>query len=129
MHTPVDKKTILIVEDDLPTLKSVSGELENCGYAVLEAEDGERGLKLALKEKPDLILLDILLPKMDGREVMKKLRENEWGKTALVIFLTNLTADDSIIKEIIKTEPAYYLIKPNWTLADIMEKVKEVLRS
>ncbi|MDO8516240.1 MAG: response regulator [bacterium] len=120
------KKTILVIEDDALTLKAMIDELAHHEYVVLGAEDGTRGLEIALQKKPDLILLDILLPKMDGRDVMQKLREDEWGKNVPVIFLTNMDPDDAMIKEIVKTKPAYYLKKSDWTLVNIAEKIHDV---
>ena len=123
------KQTILVVEDDLPVLRALTDKLMREGFHLLQAKDGEEGLMVALRDRPDLILLDILLPKMDGLTMMKKLRaENEWGKTVPVILLTNLSPDkEEINKSISECEPAYYLVKTNWSMADVVEKVRERL--
>ena len=98
------------------------------GYQVFVAMDGEAGLATALKEKPDLILLDIILPKLDGMTMMQKLRENNvWGKQVPIIMLTNLNADEEITEAISRDKPAYYLVKTDWTMDKIAEKVKERL--
>ncbi len=128
----VNNKKILVVEEveDDNVLRNVLHEkLKLEGFGVLEAKDGAEGLDVALREKPDLILLDILMPVMDGITMMKKLREvNEWGSKVPIILLTNLSADDeNIMKAITENEPAYYLVKSNWTMADLMEKIKERL--
>lgn len=101
----------------------------------LSASDGPSGLAVALREKPDIILLDIMMPGFDGMALMKNLRqareqsgqENEWGKHVPIILLTSLSADDKIMIGIIRDEPAYYIVKDNFSLDDIVEKVKERL--
>ena len=126
-----NKKVLVIeeVEDDV-TLRNVLRDkfiLE--GFNVLEAKDGEEGLGIAMREHPDLILLDILMPKMDGITMMKKLRqENEWGKRVPIIILTNLSADNEKINQAMaENEPAYYLVKSNYTINDLVEKSRELL--
>jgi len=122
------KPKILIIEDELLQLKSLADEFTDEGFQVLKAQNGEAGLALALREHPDIILLDIVMPVMDGMTMLKKLRENVWGKGVPVILLTNLSADnDQRIKDITTTEPAYYLVKSNWALRDVVEKVRERL--
>ena len=85
-----EKKRILIVEDDESLKKIMVHTLRAENLEVLEAGNGEEGLKMALEEKPDLVLLDIVLPGMDGLAVLKKLREDSRGKDIPVITLTNL---------------------------------------
>jgi len=130
--TTGQSKKILVIEEveDEKSLRDVlhdSFSLE--GFSVLEAKDGEEGLATALSEHPDIILLDIVLPKMDGLTMMKKLREaNEWGKHVPIILLTNLSADDDKINQAIaENEPAYYLVKSNYTMSDLVEKIRERL--
>ena len=122
-------KTILVVEDDPPILKTLVDKLTEEGFRIIEAHDGEEGLMIAGRDHPDLILLDIVMPKMDGMTMLKKLRqENEWGKSVPVILLTNLSPDEEKInKSITEDEPAYYLIKTNWSLNDVVQKVRERL--
>lgn len=125
---PEDKQTILVVEDEEVQRKPLTDELQDHGFRVLTAVNGREGLDIALREKPDLILLDILMPVMDGMTMMRKLRENPWGKKVPIILLTNLSAeDDKIIQEVTRDEPAYYLVKSDWGLVDVVEKVKEGL--
>lgn len=126
---PAPKSTILIIEDDAPMLNALHDKLTREGFSVLEARNGEEGLEVALRERPDLILLDIVMPKMDGMTVLKKLRrESEWGKTARIIILTNLSSDnEQRNQDITETEPAFYLVKTDWTLEDIVAKIRERL--
>ena len=125
---PLGKK-ILIVEDEIVVALPLLDTLKKEGFNVIKAKDGEEGLAVALKDRPDLILLDILMPKMDGLTMMKKLRaENEWGKTVPIILLTNLNPDsEEINKRIAEDVPAYYLVKTNWSMGDVIEKIKERL--
>jgi two-component system response regulator/two-component system chemotaxis response regulator CheY len=123
------KKKILIVEDDAVISKVYAEELQDQGFLVETAMNGADGLEMALREKPDLILLDILMPIMDGSTMMEKLREKSvYGKTVPIILLTNLSAnEDKIIQTIVKNEPAYYLVKSDWSLSDVVDKIKERL--
>src|SRR5258706_2468080 len=123
------KKKILIIEDDLPMLKALSDAFINLDSFVTTARDGEEGLRFALKTIPDVILLDILMPRMDGMTMLKRLRQDTWGKTVPVIILTNVNPESNeTLYDVTETAPAYYLIKTDTTLDGIVEKVKEVLK-
>jgi len=122
-------KKILVVEDEPDMRQAIVESLEHEGFDVLEAENGGKGLEEALTRRPDLIILDILMPKMDGMEMMKKLRQqNEWGRKVPIILLTNLSADDKIMRGIVEDEPSYYLVKSDWKIPDVIEKVREMLK-
>jgi len=127
------KNKILIVEDEILMLKTLVNTLNNHGFSTLEAQDGEQGLALALKEKPDLILFDIIMPKMDGLAMLKELRKEAWGKEVPIIFLTNLSDPEKIIqatKDYTQTldNIAYeYLIKSDYHLADVVKIIKTKL--
>jgi CheY-like chemotaxis protein len=122
------KKKVLVVEDELPLLQMLVDTLTKKGYEVLSAKDGEEGLDVALKKQPDLILLDLLMPKMDGMHLLSHLRLNggEWGKSARVIILTNLD-DKNAIEQATKAGVKHYLLKSEYKLEDIMKKVAEDL--
>lgn len=128
MESP-KKKIILVVEDESPQLKALTEHFTREGFLVLQAKNGEEGLEMAIKEQPDIILLDVLMPKMDGMTMLKKLRqENDWGKNVPVIVLTNLNPDSKEVNQAIaEDEPAYYLVKSDISLGELLEKVKEVL--
>ena len=69
------------------------------------------------------------MPKMDGMEMMKKLRaQDEWGRKVSIILLTNLSADDKIMRGIVEDEPSYYLVKSDWKIPDVIAKVREMLK-
>lgn len=121
-------KIVLIVEDEIPMLNVLSDQLKEAGYDTFKAKDGEEGLSMAFSHHPDLILLDLLMPKMDGMTMMQRLRKDEWGKHVPVIILTNVSPDtDTTIKGIIDFQPAYYLVKADVKLEGIVEKIKNVL--
>lgn len=117
------KKTILIVEDDLLLLKIIAEKLTGEGFNVATAKDGVEGLKKAISSHPDLILLDILMPKMDGVTMLKKLREDKKSLATPVILLTNVSYGEQI-DEAIKHGVQDFLIKTSWTLDDVVEKIK-----
>ncbi len=123
-----NKKIILVTEDDRALRSALDLKLEKKGFTVLEAGDGEEGLILALVEHPDLILLDLTLPKMDGMTMLKKLREDLWGKNVPVIILTNLPSnDEDRNRDITKLEPTYYFMKVDKSMEEIVDAIKERL--
>jgi DNA-binding response OmpR family regulator len=125
----MDNRKILVVEDEESMQKAISEAFVNQSITVLTANDGEEGLSIALKEHPNLVLLDILMPKMNGMEMLQKLRDDEWGRTVPVIILTNVNPNaNSVISSVLQNEPAYYLVKSDVKLEGIVEKVKEVLK-
>lgn len=124
------KTKILIVEDETIIRKAYAEELNDHGFDVLTAENGSVGLEITSREKPDLILLDVLMPVMDGFTMMNEVRKHgEYGKHVPIILLTNLPPnEDKIMRTISKDEPAYYLVKSDYTLSDILKKIENVLR-
>lgn len=89
---------------------------------------GVEGLKIALREHPDLILLDVRMPKMNGMTMMHMLRKDPWGKTAAIIILTNYDTNDAQLLQISIDLPSYYLLKANSSLEHIFEKIQEILK-
>lgn len=122
-----NSKKILVVEDDRVLRRVIVDNLKVEGFLVFEAEDGVQGLSVALAEHPDLTLLDVVMPRMDGISVLEKLRENEWGRTARVIMLTNLSDTEKIAK-VAEKGVSDYLVKADWDIAGIIDKVKEKMR-
>lgn len=116
--------TMLIVEDDASLRGALCKKFIKEGFNVLSAEDGEEGLKTALEQHPDLILLDILMPKMDGLTMLKKFRESDKDKNTPVMLLSNLT-DVQDISEALLLGAKEYLVKSNWKLEDLVKKVGE----
>ena len=101
--------------------------LTKAGFSVMLAKEGGEALAVARSEKPDLIILDILLPVMDGITVLKKIRE--YGMRVPVIILTNLSSDDRIMEGVVRDEPSYYLIKSDSSIEDIVAKVKMTMET
>ena len=97
------------------------------GYTVLQGADGEEGLQIALAQHPDIILLDILMPTMDGFSMLKKLREDAWGKDARVIILTNLDGLKDM-SEILDLATFDYFVKAEGTLAELADRVGQRLK-
>ena len=119
-------KTILIIEDEILLRKPMSITLQGAGYIVIEARDGKEGLEQALKIHPDLILLDLVMPEMDGIEVLKKLRADAWGKIANVCVLTHLNSMEKVA-EATELGAKEYIVKSDIKLEDLVVKVKNAL--
>jgi CheY-like chemotaxis protein len=122
------KKKILLVEDEKSIIVPLKKVLQRNGYDITMSGNGQEGLEKALSEKPDLILLDVIMPVMDGITMFKNLREDPWGKNAKVIMLTNL-ADPQSAAESKTLKSNGYLIKTNLKLEDVVQKVKSTLES
>ncbi len=116
-------KLILVVDDEAPIVEILKFNLTKSGYRVLAAYDGEEGLRLAVSEKPDLILLDVMLPKMDGFEVCKKIREKH--STPIIM----LTARDEEVDKVLGLELGAddYITKP-FSVRELLARVKANIR-
>ena len=121
------KKKVLIIEDEIIYLSVFVDKFEEAGFKVYQAKNGQEGLENALENRPDLILLDIAMPVMDGLTMLSKLREDKWGQDANVILLTNY-ADEDKIAEAGEKGVFEYLVKKDWSVDDLVEKVKEKLK-
>lgn len=117
---------ILIVEDEADIQKILSDNLSKSGFVVVNATNGEDGLAKAKAEKPDLILLDIIMPVMDGMTMLEKMRAEDWGKEIPVIILTNLSDGTKAIDAKISGVHDY-LVKADWDLKEVVGKIKEKL--
>ena len=119
-------KKILIVEDESDTMRVLFDKLKQKEVEIIEAKNGAEGLEIALKTKPDLILLDIVMPIMDGLTMLKKIKTDPAVKNIPVIILTNY-GDAEKIAEAIEIGACGYLIKVDLKIDDLMEKVNEAL--
>ena len=119
-------KTILFIEDESALQKTFGDILEKEGYDMISALDGEIGLKLAKSKKPDLILLDLVLPKVHGFEVLKELKSDSGTKDIPIIVLTNLEAIEDVNKAI-ELGAKTYLVKTQYNLEEVVEKVKKAI--
>ena len=97
------------------------------GLIVHEAENGREGLDAALELHPQLILLDVIMPGMNGMDMLKELRRDEWGQSASVVLLTNLGETESI-ENARKFGVENYLVKSDWSLDELSLKIKELLK-
>lgn len=119
------QKTILVVEDEKSLRDAIVDILRLKNFLPLEAKNGRGGVSLALSKHPDLVLLDLIMPEMDGVVALKKIREDAWGKNVPIIILTNL----SVTNEQIVDNVTHYLIKSDWKLHDIVKKMEEILKA
>lgn len=119
-------KKIVLIEDDKILSDSVYNALKDAGFEVGRAFDGEEGLKLVESEKPDLVLLDILLPKLNGLVVAKKLKSNPLTKAIPIIILSVLDKSASVA-EALESGVYEYMIKDDFKVEEIVARVKEKL--
>ncbi|MBU2579172.1 response regulator [Patescibacteria group bacterium] len=119
-------KKILLIEDESALQKALGDTLKINGYEMLSALNGQIGLDLAEAKKPDLILLDLILPKIDGFEVLKHLKENPETKDIPVIVLTNLEGIKDVSR-VVEMGATTYLVKSDYSLKEIVSKIKEIL--
>lgn len=124
---PKEKIKILLVEDDTFLLGMYATKFELDGFKVIMAEDGEKAIRAALKELPDIILLDIILPKLNGFEVLKQLKLEPTTAEIPVILLTNLSQKDEI-EQGLKIGAEDYLIKAHFMPSEVVEKIKKILK-
>ena len=118
-------KKILLVEDEAALRKTLGEVLKQEGYKMMSAADGETGLRLAKTKKPDLILLDLILPKLHGFGVLTQLKSDPSTKQIPVIVLTNLEKIEDIEKAI-EMGATTYLIKARYSLEEVVEKVRKI---
>lgn len=118
---------ILIIEDDETLVKMYKKKLEHDGFEVAAAYSGGEGLVAAAREKPDLILLDIMMPAVDGFEVIKKLRADVETKNLPIVILTNLGTSEIFIDEAKMLGVKSYLVKYKTSAGEVVETIKKEL--
>jgi len=125
---PKENKTkILLIEDDNFLVEMYTTKFELEGFEVASAEDGQKGLEMVKREKPDIILLDILMPKMDGFAVLDALKKDNATSGIPVILLTNLGQKDDVKKGFEKGAVGY-LIKAHFMPSEVVDKIKKILK-
>jgi len=122
------KKKVLIIEDENDLRFFIARALKEEGFEVIEAFDGEEGMEKAKKEKPDLILLDLLLPGISGYEVLTRIKKDPELEMIPVLILSNLGQQEEIERGL-KLGAIDYLIKANFTLDEIVDRIKKILYS
>ena len=120
-------KKILLIEDDEFLRKVIIKKLKKEDYIILEAIDGEKGLRLAKEEDPDLILLDLVLPEMTGFEVLAELKRDKKLTKIPIVILSNIGEEEDI-KKGLKMGAKDYLIKANFTLEEIIQRIEVALK-
>ncbi len=118
-------KKILVIEDEKDIREAICEVLQDEGYEVLSAVNGESGLQQAFAHQPDLIILDIKMPIMNGLTMLGRLREDQWGSSVKVIVMTAMD-DPETITQALEGDLSYYLIKSNSSLQDLTDKIKTV---
>ncbi|MFH1360547.1 MAG: response regulator [Candidatus Omnitrophota bacterium] len=118
-------KRILVIDDEMNIVKMVQSRLKASGYDVITAIDGKDGIAKAKQEKPDLIILDIMMPQMDGYEALGKLKESEETKFIPVIMFTAKAESDSV-SQALDLGAVDYIVKP-FTPVSLLEKVAKAL--
>ena len=121
-------KKILLVDDDADLQSAYQQRLTQEGYSVIAAVNGEEGLQQAHKHSPDLIVLDIQMPVMDGLTMLSRLRNEAWGKKVPVIILTNSDRSEDVL-ESLKDQAQSYFIKTQTTLEVIVSAINDVMGS
>ncbi len=119
-------KKILFIEDESALQRAISQVMSEGGFKILSALDGEAGLEVAKKEVPDLILLDLVLPKKDGFEVLKELKGNSSTSRIPIIILSNLEGSADVMRAM-ELGSTTYLVKANYNLDEVVEKIKSFL--
>lgn len=119
-------KTILFIEDEAALQQTLGELLKEEGFNLLQAYDGEEGLKMAKENKADLILLDIILPKKQGLDILEEIKKDSKIAKVPVIVFTNLE-DTKDISRAMELGADAYIVKANYTLDDTIKKIKETL--
>ncbi len=119
-------KKIAIIEDDASLSEMYQMKFETAGFEVRVAKDGKLGIELCRTYKPDIILLDLMMPEMTGDEMLRELRETDWGKDIKVLIMTNVSRDE------VKTDLSHlkidgYIIKAHYTPHQVIDLVKVTL--
>jgi DNA-binding response OmpR family regulator len=118
---------IVLVEDDQILSRVLSEELQDVGFTVVQAVDGEEGIKKVNAEKPDLVLLDVMIPKKNGFEVLKEIKSSPATETIPVIMLTMLGKDEDV-KQGLQLGAKDYIVKSQHAVAEIRDKVKDFFK-
>lgn len=120
-------KSILLVEDDPYISDIYSTKLKEAGFSVEVATEGEQCLRIIKEKKPDLLLLDIVLPNIDGWEILRKIQEDDKFENLKVIILSNLSQREEV-ERAVKLGAVKYLIKARYTPTEVVEEIKKILK-
>jgi DNA-binding response OmpR family regulator len=116
-------KTIMVVEDDQYMSRALQDKFGRSGFKVVAAQDGQKAVEVVRKEKPDIVLLDIMMPKKNGFEILKEIKQDAELQSVPILMLTNLS-EESDRKKTFDLGASDYLVKSNTRINEIVEKVK-----
>ena len=119
-------KNLLVVEDEPSMQRALKSKLEHGGFSVKAASDGEEALAILASEVPDLVLLDLIMPKIDGISVIRRMKGDERLSAVPIVILTNLSSGDKVA-EAMALGTFDFLVKANYSLDDVLKKVTERL--
>lgn len=122
------KTVVLIVEDDEDILELYSTAFTQVGITVLKAKNGLEGVKLALEHHPDAILMDIMMPIMNGHDAIEKIRLDTWGRNAKVIYLTNMSDAENVFLAV-EQGSEEYIIKANTPVKEVVNQTRMAMRA
>jgi two-component system alkaline phosphatase synthesis response regulator PhoP len=122
------KTVVLIVEDDENILDLYATAFTQVGIEVLKAKNGVEGVELALEHHPDAILMDIMMPVMEGHKAVEKIRLDPWGRKAKVIFLTNMSDAENVYLAV-EQGSEEYIIKSNTPVKEVVNQVRMAMRA
>lgn len=117
----------MLVDDDPLMVRMYQSKFESEGNKIIVAEDGVTALSKIADEKPDLVLLDVMMPKLNGLEVLKRLKKDEDTKSIPVVMLTNVGSSDEDETKGLELGAVAYLVKADYTPKEVVQKVKEIL--
>jgi len=124
----MEGSTVLVVEDDAQIRSALVAKFTTAGLTAVEAVNGQEGLDIAVRDHPALIVLDIMMPIMNGLDMARELRKDPWGKTARVMILTNLKTEMKAVQEIFGGEAPPYLIKASTSLSNVVDQAQLLLQ-
>jgi DNA-binding response OmpR family regulator len=120
--------SVLIVEDDDNIREMYADAFTLAGIQVYQARNGQEGVDLALEHHPDAILMDIMMPGMNGHIAVNTIRKDPWGKNAKVVFLTNMSDAENVVHAV-EQNCEEFIIKANTTIKEVLSKVRTVMRA
>ena len=120
--------TVLIADDDESIREMYSAAFSAAGIGVITAVDGNQCVELALKHHPDAILVDIMMPKLGGHEAVSKIRMDDWGKTAKVVFLTNMSDAENVVQAV-EERSEEYIVKANTSPKEVINQVRQAMHA
>lgn len=124
----MSKTTVLIVEDDSNIRELYRDAFELAGIDVLTAENGKVGMELALKHHPNAILMDIMMPEMNGHEAVSAIRKDSWGKDAVIVYLTNMSDAENVVHAV-ELGTDEYIIKAHTDVKEVVNMVRMAMRA